>query len=62
MAKFILTFPKCSIVGERDEPKIRKFLKPSEEKIHFLFRGAETQMKSKLSGMAKFILTFPGAA
>ena len=42
--------------------KIRKFLKPSKEKIHFLFRGAETPMKSKLSGMAKFILTFPGAA
>ena len=27
---------------ERSESKIRKFLKPSGEKMHFLFRGAET--------------------
>ena len=27
---------------ERSESKIRKFLKPSGKKMHFLFRGAET--------------------
>lgn len=42
-----------TIIHNIHAAKIRKFLKPSEEKIHFLFRGAETQMKSNLSKTAK---------
>ena len=42
--------------------KLRKFHKPREKKKLFLFRGAQIKTKSKLSGMTKFILTYPVAA
>ena len=38
----------------RRKPKIRKFLKPREKKMNFLFQGAIIKAKPKLSDMVKF--------